>query len=167
MATGKRFLCAATVAALLASQLPLPAQAASAALPTLPPEAPAEWARLHDSIAGAASLDQARAAALAPTDAALGAVASARALLPFSQDLREAQTRLETRRARLQAADSPAQVADELSGMTLAGLDADRSVQVGGGAGDSCHYSTSEMIAIVLGLILGIIPGLILLALLC
>ena len=50
--------------------------------------------------------------------------------------------------------------------MMLAGLDNDRAAHVSVGKA-SCDYSTGETIAIVLGLILGIIPGLILLVVLC
>ena len=63
-------------------------------------------------------------------------------------------------------ASSQEQVADEFSGMMLAGLDNDSAAHVSVGKA-SCNYSTGETIAIVLGLILGIIPGLILLVLLC
>jgi len=52
------------------------------------------------------------------------------------------------------------------SEMMVAGLDSDNPVKIGI-ANTSCHYSTGEVIAIVVGLILGIIPGLILLAVLC
>ena len=63
-------------------------------------------------------------------------------------------------------AQSQAQVADQFSGIVVAGLDNDRAAHLGIG-GASCNYSTGEIIAIVIGLILGIIPGLILMALLC
>jgi len=61
---------------------------------------------------------------------------------------------------------TPKQVADEFSGMTLAGLDDDRLIHAKVG-GHGCSYSTGETIAIVIGLILGIIPGLVLLVVLC
>jgi hypothetical protein len=63
-------------------------------------------------------------------------------------------------------ASSPTQVADEFSGMMLAGLDDDSAARVSAGS-VGCNYSTGELIAIVVGLILGIIPGLILLVVLC
>ena len=68
--------------------------------------------------------------------------------------------------ARSLAAMTQEQVADEFSGMMLAGLDNDRAVHVSVG-NSGCDYSTGETIAIVIGLILGIIPGLILMVLLC
>ncbi|MDD5411505.1 MAG: hypothetical protein PHF31_08845 [Methylobacter sp.] len=63
-------------------------------------------------------------------------------------------------------ASSQAQVADEFSGMMLAGLDDDTVARVKAG-NVGCNYSTGEIIGIVVGLILGIIPGLILLVVLC
>lgn len=117
-------------------------------------------------IAQASSLEEARALALTPTDAALGAVDTARKIMPFSQNLRLAQARLAEARSRIAAADTQSQVADEFSGMLLATLDDDRIVHVDAGK-HKCNYSTGETIAIVVGLILGIIPGLILLVVLC
>jgi hypothetical protein len=133
---------------------------------SIAPEDRAALTRLHDDIAHAPNLDEARSLALAPTDAALDAVGKARAILPLSEDLREAQARLAERRARIEAAKSPPLVADEFSGMTLAGLDDDRLIHAKVG-GHGCSYSTGETIAIVIGLILGIIPGLVLLIVLC
>lgn len=129
-------------------------------------EATAELARLHDDIAHAASLDEARTLALAPTDAALDALDKARIMMPLSQDLQKAQTRLEGQRSRIKSAETPPQVADEFTGMMLAGLDDDRLVNAKVGS-HGCSYSSGETIAIVIGLILGIIPGLILLVVLC
>jgi tetrahydromethanopterin S-methyltransferase subunit G len=104
--------------------------------------------------------------ALAPTDDALNALTNASNLMPFSDDLSSAKTRLSDVRSRIMVASSQAEVADEFSGMMLAGLDDDSAARVSAGGG-SCSYSTGETIAIVIGLILGIIPGLILLVLLC
>lgn len=86
--------------------------------------------------------------------------------MPFSDDLRAAENRLNNARSRILLASSQEQVADEFSGMMLASLDDDNAAQVGIGK-VSCNYSTGEVIAIVVGLILGIIPGLILLIVLC
>jgi hypothetical protein len=129
-------------------------------------EVPPEITQLRDNIAGAKSIDEARTLALAPTDSALGALKNARTLMPFSEDLQTAETRLTDARHRIETADTPKQAADEFSGMMVAWLDDDRPAHVKVGKA-SCNYSTGESIAIVLGLILGIIPGLILLVLLC
>ena len=125
-----------------------------------------ELNELKTKIAQAESVDAARIMALAPTNVALEALENANAILPFSDELQSAQTRLSQTRNRILVASSQAQVADEFSGMLLAGLDDDRAAHVSAGS-SSCNYSTGEIIAIVIGLILGIIPGLILLVVLC
>lgn len=125
-----------------------------------------ELTHLKNEIAAAETVDQAREMALASTDDAIGALKNARTIMPFSDDLRAAETRLGDARSRILAASSPERVADEFSGMMLAGLDSDRAAHVKVGK-VGCDYSTGEIIAIVIGLILGIIPGLILLVVLC
>lgn len=125
-----------------------------------------ELDRLKQEIASAHSVDEARHLALAPTDDAINALENARALMPFSDDLNIAESSLNAARSRIEAADSPNEVADEFSGMMLAGLDSDSAAHVNVGK-VGCDYSTGELIAIVVGLILGIIPGLILLIVLC
>jgi hypothetical protein len=128
-------------------------------------EAYRELNRLKTEIMAAATVNQAREIALAPTDGAMNALENASILMPSSDDLLTAKNRLSEVRARMFAASSRKQVADELSGLMLAGLD-DNAANVSVGK-ESCHYTTGEVIAIVIGLILGIIPGLILLVLLC
>jgi hypothetical protein len=125
-----------------------------------------ELSQLKKDIVAAKSLGDAQKMALAPTDEAIEALSNARNLIPFSDDLRSAETRLNDARSRILVASSHAEVADEFSGMMLAGLDNDSAARVSAGGG-SCNYSTGEVIAIVVGLILGIIPGLILLVVLC
>ncbi len=122
--------------------------------------------QLKNEIATAKSVSQAREMALAPTEDAINAIQNARTIMPFSNDLRTAETRLSDARLRILVASSQEQVADEFSGMMLAGLDNDRAAHVSVGK-VGCDYSTGEVIAIVVGLILGIIPGLILLIVLC
>jgi hypothetical protein len=125
-----------------------------------------ELKQLKKDIAAAGTIDQARKMALAPTVDAIGALKNARTMMPFSDDLRSAETRLSDARSRILVASSQEQVADAFDGMMLAGLDNDSAARVSAGSG-SCNYSTGEVIAIVVGLILGIIPGLILLVVLC
>jgi hypothetical protein len=125
-----------------------------------------ELIRLRDDISAAGSVDKARILALAPTSDAIDALSNARIVMPFSEDLRLAETRLSDGRSRIEAADTPDEVADEFSGMMLAGLDNDRAANLNIGK-VGCNYSTGEVIAIVVGLILGILPGLILLIVLC
>jgi hypothetical protein len=137
----------------------------TAACPSGTAEYP-ELVRLRDEISNASSLNEARTLALATTDDAIDALSNARTIMPFSEDLRLAETRLSDARSRIEAADSPDKVADEFSGIMLAGLDDDRATGISVGK-IGCNYSSGETIAIVIGLILGIIPGLILLVLLC
>lgn len=125
-----------------------------------------ELVQLKNEIAAAGTVDQARTMALAPTDGAIDALKNARTVMPLSDDLMTAETRLSDARSRILVASSQEQVADEFSGMMLAGLDNDRAAHVSVGK-TGCDYSTGEIIAIVIGLILGIIPGLILLVVLC
>ncbi|MBN2702486.1 MAG: hypothetical protein JXR29_13655 [Methylothermaceae bacterium] len=122
--------------------------------------------QLLDAIGRAENLQKARNLALEPTDAALGALDTARTLMPANSELESARKRLMSMRDRIAAADSPDRVANEMEGLMLAGLDDDSAVKVDVG-GHGCHYSTGETIAIIIGLILGIIPGLIMLVVLC
>ncbi|MGZ4982373.1 MAG: hypothetical protein ACXV7E_05995 [Methylobacter sp.] len=125
-----------------------------------------ELKQIKKEISAADTLSHARELALAPTNDAIQALKNARNIMPFSDDLRSAETRLNDARSRILVASSQAQVADEFSGMMLAGLDDDSAARVKAG-NVGCNYSTGEVIAIVIGLILGIIPGLILLVVLC
>lgn len=125
-----------------------------------------ELNKLKKDITAAETLGQAREIALAPTDQVIEALKTARHIMPFSDDLRSAETRLGDARSRILVASSQTQIADEFSGMMLAGLDDNTAVRASAG-NVGCSYSTGEVIAIVIGLILGIIPGLILLVVLC
>ncbi|MGZ4955910.1 MAG: hypothetical protein ACXV8Q_12430 [Methylobacter sp.] len=125
-----------------------------------------ELNQLKKEITAATTLNHAREMALAPTDEAIQALKNARNIMLFSDDLRLAETRLKDARSHILLASSQAQIADEFSGMMLAGLDNDSAAQVNAG-NVGCNYSTGEIIAIVVGFILGIIPGLILLVVLC
>ncbi|PPD04144.1 MAG: hypothetical protein CTY29_06865 [Methylobacter sp.] len=126
-----------------------------------------ELVALKQQILASASLEEAKKLALAPTDEAISALQTATVLAPFSGDLDATETRLSRARKQIQLASSQAQVADEFEGMMLAGLDNDKTASVKLGKDTECNYSSGETIAIVIGLILGIIPGLVLLVLLC
>jgi hypothetical protein len=125
-----------------------------------------ELAQFKQAIAAASDINQARKLALAPTDDAINALRNARHIMPFSADLRSAENRLGNARSRIMLASSQAQVVDEFDGMMLAGLDNDRAAHINIGSG-GCDYSTGELIAVAIGLVLGVIPGIILLVLLC
>ncbi len=117
-------------------------------------------------ILAATNLEEAREIALEPADDAINALKNAQFLVPFSDDLRSAEKRLNKARAQIMLASNQDQVADQFDGMMLAGLDNDRAAHVNIGSG-GCDYSTGELIAVAIGLILGIIPGIILLVVLC
>jgi hypothetical protein len=104
--------------------------------------------QLKKDIAAAGTVNQARPIALAPTDGAIDALKNARIIMPLSNDLRLAESWLNDARSRILVASSQEQVADEFSGMMLAGLDNDRAAHVSVGKA-SCDYSTGETIAIV------------------
>lgn len=125
-----------------------------------------ELTELKSRISAAQTVELAKEIALEPTEQAIGVLENANTLMPYSDDLLSAKNRLNDARDRIMLASSQAEVADEFSGMMLAGLDDDRIAQVKVGKA-GCSYSSGETIAIVIGLILGIIPGLILLVVLC
>lgn len=107
-------------------------------------------------LAEAPSTEQAQALALRRIERSQRAVERANQLVPGDADLDQALRTLDAFEASVGAAGSPGEVAEAFGTWTQA-------QPLAGG----CHYSTGEVIAIVLGFILGIIPGIILLILLC
>lgn len=132
-----------------------------------------------EKIAAAESVEDARAEALAGTRAARAALRRARWLAPWSDDLRDAHRRLSDYEERVNTAPDPDAVAEEFSGLvrlaSAGRLDAYSGAGGAGadvgldddGDGNGCDYSTGDVIAIIVGFILGIIPGIILLFVLC
>ncbi len=119
------------------------------------------------SIAEFASLDAARGAALSDTAMVRSALNASWPAAPFSPGLRTARARVNLYEQAVNDAGSPQEVADAFADFVqLAKVDDDVAVHVGTKS-VGCTYSTGETIAIVLGLVLGVIPGLILIALLC
>lgn len=124
----------------------------------------AELERYRDLVAAAESAEQARALASRPSLLARRALAAARRLVPWSGSLRDAHGRLLAYEDRVGKAQTPAEAAREFEGLVrLAG---GNGVTIGGNSG-RCHYTTTEIIAIVLGFLLFIIPGIILLIVFC
>lgn len=115
-------------------------------------------------LAEAPDVESARARALAPARIAQDVVARARWIAPGSDDLRKADVALAHFEEDVLRAETPDAVARRYERL----LAFDRAT-LGSTSGllDGCVYSTGEIIAIVLGFILGIIPGIILLFLLC
>jgi len=129
----------------------------------------------RERIAAAPTVEEARRLALRPAQAARHALRVAGLVAPSSERLSDARGRLEGFEDRVQEADSPAAVAGEFDRLLGADLHGGDFVQVAdlnvGGASvrgpGECHYSTGEIIAIVIGFLLFIIPGIILLFVLC
>jgi hypothetical protein len=123
----------------------------------------AELQRYRDLVAAATSAEEARALATRPSHLARRALGVAQRLAPWSGSLRDAHGKLLGYEGRVAEAQTPAEVAREFEGLVqLAG----GGVSVGGNSG-RCHYTTTEIIAIVLGFIFFIIPGIILLIVFC
>jgi len=125
----------------------------------------AEITALQDRIAKAPSLDEAKALALAPVELAHDALSRALWLAPHSRSIRTAERRLSVYRADVRRARSEAEVAHEFG--QLVRLADSGGVAIDAHIMSSCHYTTWEIVAIVLGFILGILPGIILLIILC
>jgi hypothetical protein len=122
-----------------------------------------ELVRYRDLIAAAESAQEARALATRPSGMARRALGAARRIAPWSGSLRNAHGELLGYEGRVAKAQTPAEAAREFEGLVrLAG----NGVTVGGNSG-RCHYDTLEIIAIILGFLLFIIPGIILLIVLC
>ncbi|HYC01419.1 MAG TPA: hypothetical protein VEC57_19960 [Candidatus Limnocylindrales bacterium] len=124
-------------------------------------------------IAEAATVEEARALAIGPARAARTAVAVAGTVVPWSKALADAGQRLEGFEDRIQRSSTQREVAVEFGRLVdvdsrgeliqLADLDAGPSVRGPG----RCYYTTGEIIAIVFGFILFIVPGVVLLFVLC
>jgi hypothetical protein len=144
---------AALFALLLAT---LPAAAAPPGDACLTPERQAAFSRFQERLADADSVEKARRKAERRLKRTAGVLGKARALAPKDAGLAEGARKLDALEARVAQAESPEQVA--------AAFD---SAAMGSGANAGCDMSTGEVIATVLGFILGILPGIILLVLLC
>ncbi len=123
-----------------------------------------ELTRYRDLVAEASSAAEARRLATRPSGLARRALGAARRMAPWSGSLRDAHEQLVIYEARVAKTETPAEAAREFEGLVqLAG---GGGVTVGGNSG-SCHYTTLEIIAILLGFLFFIIPGIILLIVLC
>jgi hypothetical protein len=149
------------------------ARAAAAAQPSLPAALGCgcidrgELISLHDQIVTSATIAEAQAIALEPTLLAREALSRARWLALRSDAIREAEDRLVAYQGDVQAATSAAEVGQHFA--QLVHLERELVVTDAPFIGEpvACAFSTLEIVAIVLGFILGILPGIILLLILC
>ena len=121
-----------------------------------------ELARYGALIAAAKDADEARERALKPSRLARKALGLARWFTPDRAQLEPARQRLADYEARVARAQTPVEASREFEGLVRVAGDVD--VRVGDGG---CHYTTTEVIAIILGFFLFIIPGIILLIVFC
>lgn len=130
------------------------AQAATAECPSA--EHHAQLTALRDRIAGAESTEEAQELALDQTRLGHEAIDRARQLFPADADIAEADARLTAFEEGIAAATSPAQVADQLDTLDQTGATAGR-----------CDYTNGEIVVIIIGFLLGILPGILFLFLFC
>ncbi len=117
----------------------------------------------RDQIASAETLAEAQQLAAQPVQLARSALSRARWLVPGSAGIEEKERQLRDGEHAIAAAATPEAVAGAFTvAVTGSPVLADLSVDP-----PNCHYTTWEIVAIVLGFILGIIPGIILLIILC
>jgi len=140
-------------------------------------------------IATAPTVEEARELIFSQTRLAAKALSAASWILPFSASVREAREKIERLEKRVYAANTQTEVAKDFSDflvvpaqpdsyqivaysdespIILASSDLDDSaVSVSSDSGHGCNYTTGEIIIIVLGFILFIIPGIIFLIIFC
>jgi hypothetical protein len=152
------FRCILPVALLLASA----PTSASQQPPSCGCAPTAELTALRDRIAAAPDLATAQEMAVAPVERARAVVSK---LGWMSASLRDAAKRMADYESSVGAAQAPSDVADQFG--SLVKLASSGAVVSDGVRTSGCSYSTGEIIAIVLGFLLEIIPGIILLILLC
>jgi hypothetical protein len=126
----------------------------------------AELVAFRDRIAAAPSVGEAQAMAFGQTRLARKAVSRARWIVPFHPALGEARAKLDDFDARVREAKSQAEVARSF-GRLVRVASADDLTIVDAELKADCEYTTGEIVIIVIGFFLAIIPGLIFMALLC
>lgn len=120
-----------------------------------------ELERYRALVAAAASVEEARERAAKPSRLARRAIALARWISPETSKLDETRAKLAAYEARVATAPDATTVAEEFEGLVrVAGV----NVNTGKGG---CSYDTTEIIAIILGFLFFIIPGIILLIVFC
>jgi len=125
---------------------------------------PAALAAFHQEIASADTVAEAQALAVPPLELARSALARARWLAPGSASLEEKEHQLRAGELAIASAPTPGAVAGAFA-VAATGKPVLADLQIG--TPSACAYSGLEIVAIVLGFILGVIPGIILLIILC
>ena len=121
-----------------------------------------ELARYRETVAAAASLEEARERAAWPSRLARRALKFARLTQGDDTEIDRVRARLAAYEDRVATAETPESAALEFDNLVrVAG-----GVHVGGNSG-GCNYTSTEIIAIILGFLLFIIPGIILLFVFC
>lgn len=143
------------------------------------------------TILNAPTVEEARELILSQTGLARKALSTASWILPFSSSIQEARDKIGDLERRVYAANTQAEVANDFSNFLAAPADRQGSdgvgpnetngsplvlaennldqsaVSIGGGGGGGCNYTAGEIIIIILGFLLFIIPGIIFLILFC
>lgn len=128
----------------------------------------AELVAHRDRIAESATLEEAQTLALVDVGLARKAISRAKWIMPRSQTLRNASERLESYEVSVEGAQSQQEVAEAFANLVrLASADELQVVDVGLLDKEGCEFTTGEIIVIIIGLVFGIIPGLIFLAIFC
>lgn len=142
----------AALAGLLA--VSLPAFASGPECPTEPDRS--ELRAFRDRVAAADSPEAAKSMALAETRRGHKAIARAAKLLPNNAEIAAAERRLSDFEAGVEAANTPGEVADRID-----------TLMVSSNVGTPCDYTGTEILIIVIGFLLGILPGILFLFLFC
>ncbi len=122
----------------------------------------------RDRILAAPTPEAARDLALSQTRLAHKALSRARWIVPFSGSIGKANRKLEDYEARVRSSQSQAEVAGAFSGLVrLAEAEPGTAVDAVELKGQTCSYSTGEIVIIIIGFLFAIIPGIIFMFLLC
>ena len=131
-----------------------------------PDEGRAELTGLRDRIASAPDLEASRVLALEQTNLARKALSRAKWIIPFNGALGEASEKLDAYEIRVAAAGSSEEVAAAFGNLVRL-ASADELTIVDADVKADCEYTTGEIVIIVIGFLLAIIPGIIFMAILC
>ncbi len=128
----------------------------------------AELLGMRARIAAADTLDGAKELALGQTDLARKALSRAKWVVPFNGAIKQASGKLDAYEARVREARSPEEVAAAFGSLVrLASADQLKVTDANLFDKPGCTYTTGEIVVIVIGFFLAIIPGFIFMAIFC